>query len=423
MKKKGKWRFALVALAAGVVIGGVALLTAKKEAKSPTVSVGISRLAEERYMAVSAAVGESIIFDAATFDAALGGAPVSALKITRLPDPTVGELQLGHAEVSASQIVRRENLSYLRFEPTEAGGETSFSFMPVTEAGEMGYEISCALRFFAGENGAPTVKGQSTATHAGLVKTGVLSASDADGDALYFEVVSYPTGGTLSLDAGSGAFTYTPSGDFVGEDGFVFRVTDEYGNASEEARTTISVRALETGYYFEDMQGNDAHSAALFVTGEGLLTGEMISGKHYFHPDRTLTRAAFVAVLLRAAEVQAPEASDTGFTDDAEIPAPMKGAIRYAREQGWLGEDSVFRPNEAITRAEAAEIAARVLGLAKPSYGETVRDHDSIPTASVDALYAAFEGGYLDVMADGTLAHGKALTRAEAAILLEAAMS
>ncbi|MBQ9778390.1 MAG: S-layer homology domain-containing protein [Clostridia bacterium] len=34
----------------------------------------------------------------------------------------------------------------------------------------------------------------------------------------------------------------------------------------------------------------------------------------------------------------------------------------------------------------------------------------------VDALYAAYEGGYLSTMQDGTLAPASALTRGEAAV-------
>ena len=36
--------------------------------------------------------------------------------------------------------------------------------------------------------------------------------------------------------------------------------------------------------------------------------------------------------------------------------------------------------------------------------------------AVVDALYAAYEGGYIGTMADGTLSHAAALSRGEAAL-------
>jgi hypothetical protein len=169
------------------------------------------------------------------------------------------------------------------------------------------------------------------------------------------------------------------------------------------------------GYTFSDMEGLANHTYALRVSAEGLLGGEKMGGKHYFHPKRALTRAAFVAILLEAAEIKAAPAGDTGYADDADIPQGMKGAIKYAKEQGWLGTEKNFRPNDAITLAEAAKIAAAALGLAAPGYQDAVRDHDTIPVDAADALYAIYEGGYIATMADGTLSPGGVLTRGDAA--------
>ena len=221
--------------------------------------------------------------------------------------------------------------------------------------------------------------------------------------------------GTVLLDSLTGSFTYRPAEGFCGEDRFTWRAQDLQGGYSAPEAVTVTVHARTTGYLFTDIHEDNVQSAALRVTEKGLMGGEATGGKHYFHPKRALNRAAFVAILLEAAEVKAPEATDTGYTDDADIPRGMKGAIKYAREQGWLGEDTVFRPQDAITRAEAASIAAKVLGLSAPGYSDAGEDHASIPVSVVDALYAAYEGGYLSTMADGTLAPEGALTRGEAA--------
>jgi hypothetical protein len=241
------------------------------------------------------------------------------------------------------------------------------------------------------------------------------SATDSDGDTLYFEVVDYPVNGTLTLDAETGDFSYRPAGNFHGEDRFRWRVQDEWGAYSESACVEITVRELATGYLFSDVEDNVTHHAALLVSERGILSGEKMGEKHYFHPNRALSRAAFVAILLEAAEIKVTECEDTGYTDNADIPRGMRGAIKYAREKGWLGEDTVFRPHDAITRAEAAMIAAGVLGLSAPGYGDAVKDHAGIPVSVVDAMYAAYEGGYLATSADGKLMHDTALTRADAA--------
>lgn len=419
MKRMGKWGIGIAAACVGLALTvGVGIaLGSKREARSGVVSVGVQRVADATRLAVSAPVSTSVRFDADFFDRALGGARVAGVTITRLPDATRGTLKLGYGELSVSQTVSRENLAYLSFVSADAR-EASFSFVPKTDEGEVGYEVSCVIRFTEGQNTAPVGESADVYTHAGLALDGMLSASDPEGDALYFEVSAYPKNGTVMLDAKTGAYTYMPQEGFDGEDIFCWRVQDENGAFGEERECRVSVMPHTVGYFFADMTGNGAHSAALCVTEKGLLSGEVIGGKHYFHPERTLTRAAFVAMLLDAAEIKCPDAESTGFADDADIPRAMRGAIKYAKEKGWLGEGNAFRPHDAITRAEAAEIAARVFSLGAPSYGEIASDHQSIPASVVDAIYAAFEGGYLPAMSDGSLSYASALTRAEAAVML-----
>ncbi len=419
MKKRKKRAIAL-ALCAAVAAGitGVAFwLFGNAEPQSLTVSAGVQYLADRTYVAASAPAGERITFSAEWFDEAVRGAPVASITVTSLPDATKGELMLGYGEVSVGQTIRRENLSYLSFQPCAGVESAEFSFLPETEQGAGGYDLVCHLSFTDGENCCPSTKGSVSAvsTHATLSLAGTLVAEDPEGDALYFEVVSYPENGTLRVESESGAFFYTPNTGFAGNDSFVWRAQDEHGAFSEECRVSVKVRELTAGYLFADMEGHSAHSDALYLSERGLMSGQTLGQKQYFHPNHTLTRAAFVAILLEAAGVEVPPAERTGFTDDADIPKGMRAAVAYAKEQGWLGEDTVFRPNDPITRAEAADIAARVLGLSAPGYHETVEDHAAIPVSVVDALYAAFEGGYLSTMSDGTLSPSKALSRGEAA--------
>ena len=421
MKASKKKRIALCGCAAvAALLTGVAfwIFGTVPTPTTQTVSAGVQYLADGTYMAASAPVGERITFSPAWFDGQLQGARVQGITLTALPEVTDGELKLGEGEVSVGQRIDRSDLSYLSFTPTEVGVQSSFSFVAHTREGEGGYELDCLLLQTGAQNCCPTAKGSVTAvtTHETLSVCGELEASDPEGDALYFEVVRYPENGTLHLNAETGYFTYQPVGDFSGEDSFSYRVQDACGAFSEAAEVKVSVASLTGGYLFSDIEEDGLHSAALTVAERGLLGGERVGGKHYFHPERRLTRAAFVCVLLRAAEIECDEAEDTGYTDNAEIPKGMRGAIKHARDEGWLGEDTAFRPGDAITRAEAAEIACRVLGLAAPGYSDAVEDHDAIPVGVVDAMYAALEGGYIQTMADGTLAHAAPLTRGDAAL-------
>ena len=418
--KKAKRKILTLALcgilAAGVTMGAL-LLFGEKDAASLTVSAGLQQLADNALVACAAPAGQSISFTPEWFDTTLGGSAVTAITVTSLPLATEGALRLGHSAVSLGQVIPRETLSFLSFVPNEGVRESSFSFMPTRQDGATGYTLSCRLSLTDSVNCCPTGNKTVTpvSTHSSIAMTGTLCAEDPEGDAVRYEIVSYPTGGTLLLDSVSGVFTYTPDSDFAGEDCFTWRAQDIHGGISDPVSVSITVRALSTNALFSDIADGNVQSAAIRVRDRGLMTGEELGGKHYFRPDGQLTRAAFVAILLKAADIDAPDASDTGYTDDTDIPAGMKGAVRYAREKGWLGEDTAFRPNDAITRAEAAAIAARVLSLDAPGYFDTVTDFAAIPVDVADALYAIYEGGYLFTMADGSLSPLGILSRGDAA--------
>jgi VCBS repeat-containing protein len=63
-------------------------------------------------------------------------------------------------------------------------------------------------------------------------KSGTIAASDLDADTLSFTEQTGPTHGTLSLNATTGAWTYTPDADYVGADSFVVTVADGHGGSA-----------------------------------------------------------------------------------------------------------------------------------------------------------------------------------------------
>ena len=420
MKKKTKRKLVATllcgTLAAGLTVGAFWLF-GDKEPASLTVSAGLQQFADDAYLAASATVGEPISLSAEWFDNALGGDSVSAVTVTALPAPTEGTLKLGHVSVVAGQRIRRENLSYLTFYPHDGVKNSSFSFVPTTLSGDGAYALVCNLSLTDTINCCPVGKRAVTAvsTHSAIALQGTLVAEDPDVDSLHFEIVSYPQNGTVALNAATGQFSYLPGEDFSGDDSFTWRVQDERGGYSEVATVNVTVHERPTQPLFADIADPNTQSAALRVAHKALMGGEALGGKHYFHPERTLTRGAFVAILMKAAEIDFPEADNTGYADDAEIPLGLKGAVLYAKGQNWLGNGTSFRPNDPITRAEAAQIAAAVLGLTAPGYHETVEDFELIPVYAADAMYALYEGGYISTMADGTLAPLGELTRGDAA--------
>lgn len=75
--------------------------------------------------------------------------------------------------------------------------------------------------------------------------TGDVAASDPDHlDTLVYSVASTgpdaPAHGTVSIDANTGAYSYTPAGDYNGSDSFVVTVTDGHGE-SDEVTVNVTV--------------------------------------------------------------------------------------------------------------------------------------------------------------------------------------
>ena len=420
MKKKKAFLLAGFSgvLAAGAVAGGV-LLFGGRAPTCATVSPGLTYLSERAALCCSAPAGTAVTFSAGWLDETLGGSPVTALTVTALPPATEGQLLLGHAPVTQGQTIPRETLSYLSFAPAEGITESSFSFVPATKEGPAGYALCCRLKVTDGVNCCPVGHGSVMAisTHASLSLSGTLLASDPEGGPMTFEICRYPDHGTLTLEPATGVFVYSPAADYYGPDSFVWRVQDDAGAFAPAVTVHVTVRALDTGWMYEDIPDGARHSDALTVSENGWLSGDEIGGRHYFHPEAPLSRAAFAAALLRAAGVDVQNAAATGFADDAAIPAGMKGAALYLKEKGLVTGET-FDPEAAVTRGEAATWAAAVLRLSAPTYADAVRDIGSIPVESVDALYAVYEAGALPALSDGTLSPAAPMTRGDGATFL-----
>jgi len=89
-------------------------------------------------------------------------------------------------------------------------------------------------------NTAPVADDQSVTTDEDTTVAITLSATDADGDALSYSVVSAPASGTLSGTAPN--LTYTPDAGFVGSDSFTFVAND---GTVDSNTATVSITVNE----------------------------------------------------------------------------------------------------------------------------------------------------------------------------------
>ncbi|ANE46693.1 hypothetical protein SY83_10885 [Paenibacillus swuensis] len=115
---------------------------------------------------------------------------------------------------------------------------------------------------------------------------------------------------------------------------------------------------------FRDLSVKDAnYKYMLSASSKGIVSGVT---PNLFSPNSPLTRAQAVSILIRALglETQAPKtAYTTSFEDDRFIPYWAKDAVYAAQEVGLIigASDNRFKPNDVMTRADAAVMLARFL--------------------------------------------------------------
>ena len=337
--KMGVWRGFLLCLSAVICLTvGVFGVSASEEVA--VVSYGLHVLSAKTDMAISAPIGNDVVFSADAFARALNLSKVNYVTVKSLPAVTAGELLLGSTRVAAGQTISGENLSYLVFSAADEDiVHASFTFT----ANGSAMPMLCNVYLLQEINYTPTVSVASglslnVSTYKGMAAHGRLAAHDPDGDALRFEIVSYPQNGTVSLtDAEDGTYVYMPKKDFVGTDSFTYVARDKYGNYSAAADVRLRVAVSGTSVVYADMENSRAHNAALALTEAGVMSGTQVGNQYYFDPDGGVSRVEFLVMAMHAAGItDLPDVDATVFYDDRDIPDSMRGYVAAAYEMKYI---------------------------------------------------------------------------------------
>ena len=429
MKKAGL-RCGAAALVGAVFLTAGGLMVSANTTDIPVVSYGLNVLSAQTDMALSAPVGNEIVFSADAFARALNLSEVDYITVKSLPANTDGELLLGSTRVAVGQTISAENLSYVTF--CAAAEDMTHSFFTFTANGSATV-MTCNLYFMQELNYTPTVSMASglslnLSTYKDLCAYGTLSAYDPDGDDLIFEVVSYPKNGAVRLlDAKAGSYVYTPEKGYVGTDSFSYIARDQYGNYSASATVSLKVTVSGTSITYTDMTDSKAYNAALALTEEGIMSGTQVGSLYYFYPEQTVSRVEFLVMAMNAAGIrEVPTVTQTLFYDDADIPESMKSYVAAAFNLGYISGSLsqgklCFLPNEEITRAQAAVMLGNIVGVSDVAVTPTFADGSEIPVWAKDAIYSLNALGIMGADS-GYITPVAKVTRAQTAEMLAAVM-
>ncbi|WP_127493281.1 S-layer homology domain-containing protein [Paenibacillus glycanilyticus] len=181
---------------------------------------------------------------------------------------------------------------------------------------------------------------------------------------------------------------------------------------------TVSIQPSSLSF-MDVPEGFWAKSAIERAASMGIVTGYPDGS---FKPNLAVTRAEFVAMLVRALKGNAGAVqSELNFADNGSIGVWAKPYIATAAAEGWVTgfNDGTFRPDQPITRTEMTVIATRVLKLKTNESGAIpFKDTESIQAWAKPYIAAAVQAGIIQGQGNNRFAPDASTSRAEAVTLI-----
>ena len=248
-------------------------------------------------------------------------------------------------------------------------------------------------------------------------------------------IVIIPQGTLKSGDSVNSLLLTVPSDLSITDDGIVVSCTAADGSTyivpwCVVENEKVLYLALEPGDYalvnnpkhFSDIDSHWAKTYIDFVTARELFKG---TDENVFSPNLTMTRAMFVTVLGRMANVDTANYDGSTFRD---VPKNFWcGAyVEWAADNGIVSGygDGSFRPNNPVTREQMAKILynfARLMGEEVTGSGNLSRytDQTHISEWAIDPCSWATDCGLLQGREDGSFNPSGEATRGEVSALLK----
>ncbi|TBL78239.1 S-layer homology domain-containing protein [Paenibacillus thalictri] len=170
---------------------------------------------------------------------------------------------------------------------------------------------------------------------------------------------------------------------------------------------------------FSDIDSHWARQDIVELFDKKYVDGYTVNGKLLYKPDQHITRAEFVRYLVKAKELYLSNSDTAGLTDIDSLKN-NKIYIITAVENGLVDgyPDHTFKPNNPITRAEIAVLLARSELL---SAGAADRGFQDIPHGywAEKAIFAVQQAKLFDGYEDGSFRPDNKMTRGEAAAVIK----
>ncbi|OQB15751.1 MAG: Endo-1,4-beta-xylanase A precursor [Firmicutes bacterium ADurb.Bin193] len=160
---------------------------------------------------------------------------------------------------------------------------------------------------------------------------------------------------------------------------------------------------------------------------EKLIEKKIINGyeDNTLKPDNLITRAEAAKIIIAALGLEPAASVSLPFSDSAEIPSWAGGYVTVAAEKGIITgyEDNTFRPKQNISRKELVVLAARAFFIeGKSAESLPFSDSSAIPEWAAKSVAAVLEKGIITGYDDNTFRPDNFVTRAEACKIISLCM-
>lgn len=157
---------------------------------------------------------------------------------------------------------------------------------------------------------------------------------------------------------------------------------------------------------------------------EVMASRDVIKGvsANLYNPSDSIKRADFIALLVRALELQSDKGAGAMFSD-VKATDYFYNEVRIAKELGIANGtgDNLFNPHESISRQDMMVLAARAMKVAGIELNEgsldAYSDANQVSSYAKESVAALVEAGIVNGM-NGMLVPKEPLTRAQAAVIL-----
>ena len=186
--------------------------------------------------------------------------------------------------------------------------------------------------------------------------------------------------------------------------------------AEDKQHTKPYTVTVKTANAFKDVNTNDwFYDDVMAAASAGIVKGQ---GDGIFAPKASVTRRDFAIMLCRVLGVDVEGTAVSPFVDVNEYDYGIV-AIAYCAAHGIVNgyEDTTFQPNKTITRQEAAKMISAAMGVSNIS-DELYTDDAKIADWASDYVYMAKAAGLMKGDTDGSFRPNDQITRAEAATIM-----